>query len=126
MSNIPQPTTTTTTSSTSPTARAVRRLNRDRREEMLVGYLFVLPDVLGLLVFIVGPMLFALYISLNEWSGFTTPTFVGLENYVNMASDPRFWASLRRTATSSSPASQRRPMETMAGATMSRYTSSRS
>jgi multiple sugar transport system permease protein len=88
----------TTTSSTSRTARAARRLNRDRREEMLVGYLFVLPDVLGLLVFIVGPMLFALYISLNEWSGFTTPTFVGLENYVNMASDPRFWASLRRTA----------------------------
>lgn len=89
---------TTRTSSTAPATRASRRFNRDRREEMLVGYLFVLPDVLGLAVFIVGPMLFALYISLNEWSGFTTPTFVGLQNYVNMASDPRFWASLRRTA----------------------------
>jgi multiple sugar transport system permease protein len=87
-----------TTGSTSRAAGAPRRLNRDRREEMLVGYLFVLPDVLGLLVFIVGPMIFAFYISLNEWSGFTTPTFVGLENYVNMAGDPRFWASLRRTA----------------------------
>lgn len=74
-----------------------RRISRDRLEEMLTGYLFVLPDVLGLLVFVIGPMFFALYISLNHWSGFTTPQFVGLQNYVQMAQDGRFWDSLRRT-----------------------------
>lgn len=74
-----------------------RRISRDRLEEMVTGYLFVLPDVLGLLIFVIGPMLFALYISLNKWSGFTEPTFIGVKNYVEMAQDPRFWASLRRT-----------------------------
>jgi multiple sugar transport system permease protein len=89
---------TATTQAPPATAQpAKRRFSRDRVEEAVTGYLFVLPDLLGLLVFVVGPMLYALYISLNRWSGFTTPTFIGLENYIDMASDPRFWASLRRT-----------------------------
>lgn len=81
-----------------PTSRTKRRISRDKLDEMLTGYLFVLPDVLGLLIFVVGPVLFAFYISLNKWSGFNEPVFVGLKNYVTMTNDPRFWASLRRTA----------------------------
>src|SRR5207248_973452 len=44
-----------------PTIRTGRRrnFNRDRLEQVVVGYLFILPDVLGLLVFVVGPMLLA-------------------------------------------------------------------
>ncbi len=34
-----------------------RNMNRDKREQALVAYLFLLPDVLGLLVFLVGPMI---------------------------------------------------------------------
>lgn len=90
--------TTTARSQAQSMVHAPRRRNRDRREQALVGYLFVLPDLLGLLIFVIGPMFFALYISLNKWSGFTAPSFVGFDNYVKMAQDPRFWASLRRTA----------------------------
>jgi multiple sugar transport system permease protein len=93
-----EPLMTATTQAPPATAQpAKRRFSRDRVEEAVTGYLFVLPDLLGLLVFVVGPMLYALYISLNRWSGFTAPTFIGLENYIDMAGDPRFWASLRRT-----------------------------
>ena len=72
-------------------------MSRDRLEEMVTGYLFVLPDVLGLLIFVVGPMLFAFYISLNKWSGFTS-TIRRVEELPQNGGGPRFWASLRRTA----------------------------
>jgi multiple sugar transport system permease protein len=76
----------------------VRSIGQDRREQALTGYLFLLPDVLGLLVFVIGPMLYAFYISLNKWTGFTQPQFVGLDNYFKLVRDPAFWDSLRRTA----------------------------
>jgi multiple sugar transport system permease protein len=75
----------------------LRNMNRDRLEQMVVGYLFILPDVLGLLVFIVGPMLLSVYISLSNWKLVGQPTFVGLRNYQAIAVDPLFGDSLGRT-----------------------------
>ncbi|GFP42178.1 multiple sugar transport system permease protein [Candidatus Hakubella thermalkaliphila] len=74
-----------------------KKLSRDRLEEIVVGYLFLLPDVLGLLVFVVGPMLFAFYVSLNKWDGFTTAEFIGVKNYAVLLRDQRFVDSLLRT-----------------------------
>jgi multiple sugar transport system permease protein len=79
--------------------RRRRGLSKDRLDQMAVGYLFLLPDVLGLLVFVVAPMLFAFYISLNKWTGFTPPVFSGLANYRALTIDPRFRDSLMRSAT---------------------------
>jgi multiple sugar transport system permease protein len=42
-------------------------------------------------------MLFAAYISLNDWPVLGKPTFVGLRNFANMLSDDTFWLSLRIT-----------------------------
>lgn len=74
-----------------------KRLSRDRREQIFVGYLFLLPDVLGLLVFLIGPMIFAFYISFNEWSSLGTIEFVGIGNYFTIFKDPRFFESLWRS-----------------------------
>lgn len=68
-----------------------------RRREAIAGYLFVLPDALGLLVFIGLPMILALGISVFEVDGFGNFKFVGLANYARMWSDALFWQSLKVT-----------------------------
>ncbi len=73
-----------------------RRLTAKRREA-IAGYLFILPDALGLLVFLGLPMLLALVIGLFEVDGFGGYKFVWFNNYVRMANDPLFWAAIRVT-----------------------------
>jgi multiple sugar transport system permease protein len=68
-----------------------------RRREAIAGYLFVLPDALGLLVFIGLPMILAFGISFFEVDGFGSFKFVGLANYIRMWSDPLFWSTLKTT-----------------------------
>lgn len=69
-----------------------------RQREWLAGYLFVLPDALGLLIFLGLPMLLALVLGLYDVSGFGAYRFVGLANYRKMMADPLFWQSARATA----------------------------
>jgi multiple sugar transport system permease protein/raffinose/stachyose/melibiose transport system permease protein len=71
-----------------PTARTRRRA---------VGYLFVLPIALFFAVFVAFPFLRSFYLSLTEWSGFTSPRFIGLRNFQSLADDPVFWKALRTT-----------------------------
>jgi multiple sugar transport system permease protein len=73
-------------------------MNRDRLEQAIVGYLFVLPDFVGLLIFMVLPMLMALVISVSDWKLVGDPNFVGLANYETIFQDPKFGAALGRTA----------------------------
>jgi multiple sugar transport system permease protein len=69
------------------------------RQEALTGYAFLLPGVLGLLVFSLVPLVYAALISVNRWDAFRGPLgFVGLDNYAALASDPSFWRGLRNTA----------------------------
>ncbi len=70
-----------------------------RQREAIAGYLFVLPDALGLMLFVGAPMVLALVISLFDVNGFGRYAFVGLGNYVRLWGDPLFWSSLRVTVT---------------------------
>src|SRR5437773_7279195 len=79
-------------------AAAGRGLSAKHRE-WIAGYLFVLPDALGLLVFVGGPMVLALSLGFFEVSGFGGYQFVGLANYRRMLADPLFLQSLRVTLT---------------------------
>jgi multiple sugar transport system permease protein len=64
----------------------------------LWGYVFALPWLLGLLIFILGPILASGYLSLTEYDVLSPPTFVGLENYrTALFEDDLFWPSLLRT-----------------------------
>lgn len=69
-----------------------------RHREWLAGYLFVLPDALGLAVFLGLPMLLSLVLGLYDVDGFGSYRFVGLANYVKMMNDPLFWQSAKVTA----------------------------
>jgi multiple sugar transport system permease protein len=63
------------------------------------AYLFILPNFVGVLVFIAFPVVFSLFMSFTSWDVLTPPTFVGGQNYVEMfTSDPLFWVGLRNSA----------------------------
>jgi multiple sugar transport system permease protein len=68
-----------------------------RREQWLVGYLFLLPDLLGLFVFWAAPMLFLFYLSFHEWTSLGPMTYVGPENFVTLVGDDVFWKSVKVT-----------------------------
>ncbi|GDX40430.1 ABC transporter permease [Armatimonadota bacterium] len=64
-----------------------------------VGWLFVLPSTLHLLVFVVFPILFALYLSLHKWDVLKpAKPFIGLANYQHLWGDPLFWNALKNSA----------------------------
>lgn len=82
--------------------RLFRSFRRPRsallREERRDGFLMILPWVVGFLAFTAGPMLFSLYISLNEWDIIRESVFVGLSHYKKLPQDDLFWTSLYNTA----------------------------
>lgn len=66
-----------------------------RRREAVAGALFVLPWLIGLIVFQLYPMLDTLYLSFTDFNIIQTPHWVGLQNYVTMfTSDNDFWNSV--------------------------------
>ncbi|TDC21263.1 carbohydrate ABC transporter permease [Kribbella albertanoniae] len=61
-----------------------------RRRDVLTGYMFVLPQVAGVALFVLLPVGMAIWYSLNDWNVFTgQQTFVGAENYAALAADPQ-------------------------------------
>jgi multiple sugar transport system permease protein len=79
-------------------AAAPRPRGTLRREEMIWGYLFLLPWLVGLLVFVLGPILFSLGLSFFDYTLGRDVAFVGLANWVKaFTQDELFWPSLGRT-----------------------------
>jgi multiple sugar transport system permease protein len=76
-----------------------RRWWRTRRgEQWLVGYAFLLPDLLGLALFVALPIVGAFYISLHDWTGIGARHWSGLANYKTLLHDTAFLQSLKITA----------------------------
>lgn len=70
-----------------------------RKRENLEGLLFVAPSLIGLLTFIIGPIVMSLIMSFTDWkfvSGFSG--FVGIEHYKKLLLEDRyFWLVLKNT-----------------------------
>ena len=74
------------------------RFRRWRSRETLIGYLFVLPSIVGLTCFVVYPLIAAAYLSLTNWTVSTDPVFVGLDNFRTLfQQDLSFLPSLKAT-----------------------------
>ncbi len=81
---------------TVPTKR--RRLGMRAREE-IAGYLFIMPWLLGFLIFTAGAMLYSLYLSFFKADFLSEFSFVGLANYAQMLFEDDLWPkSIRNTA----------------------------
>src|ERR1700716_98421 len=76
-----------------------RRWRGWRRRYLLQGSLFLAPDLVGTLVFAVGPVLAALALGLFAWDILTPPRYVGLDNYRALLDDSVFRQVLFNTST---------------------------
>jgi len=65
--------------------------------ETVDGWLFILPWIMGFLVFTAGPMVASAVISMMNWEILLPPEWVGLANFVRMFRDPLFLTSLGNT-----------------------------
>ncbi|GLC90363.1 carbohydrate ABC transporter permease [Lysinibacillus piscis] len=75
-----------------------RKANGYQLVNKKVPYLFILPWIIGFLVFTLGPLIFSLIMSFFDWPITSSPTFVGIENYKTMfTNDPQFYKSLEIT-----------------------------
>ncbi|MDF3071764.1 MAG: carbohydrate transporter rane protein 1, family [Polyangiaceae bacterium] len=68
------------------------------KRKLATGVLFSSPWLIGLSVFLLYPLLAALYYSLCDYSVLLPPVFVGFDNYVELFRDKLFWKSLWNTS----------------------------
>lgn len=73
------------------------RKSQKKLSESITAYGFLLPNLIGLTVFVFVPMVYAFYVSLHEWNLLSPKVFIGFDNYVEMASDKEWWKSVGRT-----------------------------
>ena len=67
-------------------------------QDTLTAWLFILPSLIGFIVFYAVPAVRGLYFSFTDWDMLSDPKFVGFENYVKIFQDKQFWRSLQVTA----------------------------
>lgn len=70
-----------------------KRLDRDE----LWGFLFIAPQFIGLLLFVVAPIVQSFGISFFNWNLLSPPVFNGLDNWKKVLSDPLTWKVLFQT-----------------------------
>jgi multiple sugar transport system permease protein len=76
----------------------IRRGNTLRREQLFWAYVFLLPWIIGLVVFVIGPILFSLILSFYDYTLGREATFIGLNNWIKAFSqDDLFWSTIGRT-----------------------------
>ncbi|TME89283.1 MAG: sugar ABC transporter permease [Chloroflexi bacterium] len=68
------------------------------RRRALLGYVFLLPTFLGILVFSAGPVIVSLGLSFFAWNVFDPPEFLALDNYLRFFSDGRILIGFSNTA----------------------------
>lgn len=74
-----------------------RRISAPARREAVEGYLFILPWLLGLVIFTVGPIVASFYFSLTDFQVVKAPVFTGLRNFQQLVGDRLFWQALKVT-----------------------------
>lgn len=92
--------TATTHPTQPPTAAAFPRRTAGRQERTtrarraLTGWLFVLPAALVYAVFVLRPLLTTIWYSFYNWDGISVGSWVGLDNYGRVLTDPQLLSSI--------------------------------
>ena len=68
-----------------------------RRRRAILGYLFLLPTLLGIFIFTAGPVFVSFGLSLFRWNIFRPPDYIELANYERLISDVRIAISFGNT-----------------------------
>lgn len=81
----------------SPVVEHRKTMSARRRKEALLGYGFLAPQLIGLVVFMLGPLVFAVVLAFSNWDGFGQRSFAGLANFQWVFTDPQMLVSMRNT-----------------------------
>jgi ABC-type sugar transport system permease subunit len=81
---------------TAPRERTTPTVRR-RRGRRRTGYLYLLPMVALVSVFLLYPAVKTIWIALTDATGTDTGSFVGLDNFTRLFEDPAFRTSVRNT-----------------------------
>lgn len=76
-----------------------RKISKQLRTD-LVGYSFILPNIIGVCLFTLFPMIYSLIISFTNWDytqGFGNWEWIGFQNFIEMWHDEWFVSSLVNT-----------------------------
>src|SRR5215204_4804327 len=83
---------------TAGTASAAPRRRWRVGEETRWAFIFLLPWIIGFVVFTAGPMLASLFLSFTDYNAIRAPDIVGLDNYARLLDDRRIGLALGNTA----------------------------
>lgn len=61
-----------------------------KRADAIWGYLFIAPQMIGLILFSLIPLISAFVLSLMSWDGFGDKTFIGLRNFADQFQNENF------------------------------------
>jgi ABC-type sugar transport system permease subunit len=57
---------------------------KTNHEQVLSGWLFLSPNLIGFLIFFAGPLLLSFYFSFTDSDAFNTPNWIGFDNYAKI------------------------------------------
>ena len=68
-----------------------------RRRETRAALIFISPWIVGFLVFTAYPVVYTAYLSLTDYDVINDPSFVGMQNFERLLSDPKVALALKNT-----------------------------
>jgi len=72
----------------------MKKLGEILDREKVAGYVFILPFIIGLLVFTVIPFFTSLYLAFTDYNVLSDPKWIGFDNFKRMFfEDKHFWNS---------------------------------
>lgn len=66
-------------------------------KEPVTGWLFLMPVLIGIGIFMYGALVYSIYIAMSQWDLLTPPEWVGLDNFRRLLDDPKFVQTLGNT-----------------------------
>ncbi|MBS5745746.1 sugar ABC transporter permease [Cutibacterium avidum] len=75
----------------------MRRPRPAHRSDLSLALRFIAPASIGLIVFLIWPLITGIYYSFTSYDVLTPPRWTGLDNYRALIADDRFWNSLKVT-----------------------------
>ncbi len=77
--------------------KSTRKRTTNEKRDIRDFYGFITPLLIGWVVFLIGPLIYSLYLSLTRYDVLNAPVFIGFENYSRLASDTRLVTALQNT-----------------------------
>ncbi|MGN0354371.1 MAG: carbohydrate ABC transporter permease [Muricoprocola sp.] len=72
-------------------------MKKRQKRATITALIFILPFFILFTIFTIYPVIQGVWVSLNKWNLMGRQEFVGLENYIKMFSDAKFWTTLKNT-----------------------------